>query len=254
VGASDLFDLHGRVALVTGAGQNVGARIAELLAEQGAAVAVNDLDASRADAVVQQIRAAGGVASSAIGDVTDGAQVAAVVAEVGDELGPVDVLVNNAGLPVEGLPTGPFADLDPSDWEATVQLNLHAVLRCTRAVLPSMIERSWGRVVTIVSDAGRSGEPQLAVYSAAKAGAIGFTRAIAKEVGRHGVTCNAVALGSIRRTEATGEADVRRARHYPMRRLGRPDDVAPAVLYFVSPAAGWVTGQTLGVDGGYVMA
>jgi NAD(P)-dependent dehydrogenase (short-subunit alcohol dehydrogenase family) len=243
-----MFDLTGRVALVTGAGRNVGAGIAHALASCGGAVAVNDLEPARAEATVATLRAAGATAHAVPGDVTDPAAVEHMVADAVAALGPVDILVNNAGVPSSGAPSVRFRDMSPVDWDRYLQLNLYAVLRCTRAVLDSMCERGWGRVVTIISEAGRMGTPPgLTLYAAGKAGAAGFSRVLAREVGRHGVTVNCVSLGTIDNVPVRDEV----LRATPMRRYGNPTDVGAAVAYFASDDAGWVTGQTLPVNGGF---
>ena len=184
--------------------------------------------------------------------VTDADAVGAMVGAVGLELGAVDVLVNNAGIPPqEAWSATPFHETPTTDWDRWIGLNLHGVLNCTHAVLGGMVEAGWGRVVTIVSDAGRVGEPHVAVYAGAKAGAMGFSRAIAKEVAHRGVTVNCVALGTLEWPGGGPEEYAEHAHGYPVGRLGRPGDVAPAVLYLASEEAAWVTGQTLPVNGGY---
>ncbi len=246
-----MFDLTGRVALVTGAGQNVGAAIARTLAQQGAAVAVNDLFADRAEAVAAEIVAGGGRAIGIAGDVTDGDAVRAMVAGV-EALGPIDILVNNAGVPPNpSWDLQPFHEVPPDRWQPWVDLNLYGVLNCCHAVVGGMVERGFGRIVTIVSDAGRYGEPFLSVYSAAKAGAIGFSKALAKEAAPHGVTVNCVALGNVSPPSTPADLVAKLARSYPVGRVGRPEDIAPAVLYLASTEAEWVTGQVLPVNGGY---
>jgi NAD(P)-dependent dehydrogenase (short-subunit alcohol dehydrogenase family) len=243
-----VIDLSGRVALVTGAGRNVGAGIASALAGCGAAVAVNDLLPDRAEETVAALVGAGRRAAAVPADVTDDHAVAGMVAAVEQALGPVDILVNNAGVPPEGAPAVRFRDMDPADWDRYLRLNLRAVLSCTRAVLDGMCERGWGRVVTISSEAGRTGVPPgLTLYAAGKAGAVGFSRVLAREVGRHGVTVNCVSLGTIDNIAVREE--IRRAT--PMRRYGNPADVGAAVAYLASDGAGWVTGQTLPVNGGF---
>jgi NAD(P)-dependent dehydrogenase (short-subunit alcohol dehydrogenase family) len=249
-----LFDLAGRVAVVTGAGQGVGAGIARRLAEFGAIVAVNDLHADRACAVKESIRAAGGHAHAIAADVTDRNAFEHSVREVVAAEGRIDILVNNAGVPPTGMGMTAFVDTSPADWETMLRLNLYAVMYCTHAVLPLMIERQWGRVISIGSDAGRFGDPLLAAYCAAKAGSAGFTRAISKEVGRHGITVNTVSLGSMVTPHFDDPDAERRARRYPMKRLGLPDDVAGAAVWLASEQAGWVTGQTISINGGYVGA
>lgn len=252
--------LAGRRALVTGAGAGVGAGIAEQLGAVGVHVVVNDLDADRAAAVAGRIVDDGGSASIAVFDVTDHAAVVAAVAAAG----PVDVLVNNAGnAGADGFGRlAEFVDTTPADWAAFLAVNVHGVLNCTHAVLPGMIERGWGRVITIVSDSARSGGARMAVYGAAKAAAAGLTRGVASEVARHGVTVNNVALGTIH-TEATdplwsdpGSSDVQRQilSGYLVKRPGDPSDVAWVVAMLASPRAGWITGQTVPVNGGYSFA
>jgi len=261
VSGTDLdFDLGGRRALVTGAGAGVGAGIADQLASAGVHVVVNDIDPDRAGAVADRIVGAGGTSSTAVFDVTDHDAVRAAVAATG----PIDVLVNNAGnAGVEGFGRlVDFVDTTPADWNAFMSVNVHGVLNCTHAVLPSMIERGWGRVITIISDSARSGGSRMAVYGAAKAAAAGLTRGIAGEVGRHGITVNNIALGTIR-TEATeslwsgtDNAELQRQilSGYPIRRPGEPADVAWVTAMLASPRASWITGQTIPVNGGFSQA
>jgi NAD(P)-dependent dehydrogenase (short-subunit alcohol dehydrogenase family) len=253
------LDLDGRRALVTGAGQGVGRGIALALAAAGAEVVVNDLDRARADAVVDEVADAGGSAAAAVFDVTEHAAVTAAV----DGLGGVDVLVNNAGNAGAAGFTGlqPFAETDPAQWEPYLQVNLYGVMHCARAALPVMIERGWGRIITIVSDAGRTGDRYMAAYSAAKAGAAGLTRALALENGQHGITANNIALGTMRTpmTEALwADPDSERAkammRGYAVRRPGLPEDVAALAVFLASPQASWITGQTYPLNGGYSFA
>ena len=238
--------LEGRVALVTGAGRGVGAGVAAGLADAGAAVAVNDLDPGRAQAVADQLDAAGGRAAACVADVTDWDAVTAMVAGVEATLGPVDILVNNAGIPADGFTLRAFRDMPVEDWDRFVRLNLYGVLYCTKATVDDMCERGWGRIVTVSSEAGRRGLPTgVSLYGAGKAAAIGFSRHLALELIGAGVTVNCVALGLMAR-----EPDDDRRPPRPTERLGRPDDVAAAVAYFASDAAEWVTGQVLGVNGG----
>jgi 3-oxoacyl-[acyl-carrier protein] reductase len=258
-GLTITVDLTGRRALVTGAGQGVGAGIARMLAAAGAQVAVNDLVLERAEALAADIRARGEQASAAPFDVTDHAAVETAFAS----LAGVDILVNNAGNAGGDSWPGmvPFAETSPSDWDRFVRVNLYGVMNCTHCALPAMIAGGWGRVVTIVSDAARVGEPKMAVYAAAKAGAAGLTRSIANEVGRHGVTANNISLGTMRTplTEASwtgldGAQIAARLRGYAIRRPGVPDDVAALVGFLVSDAASWITGQTIPLNGGYSQA
>ena len=262
------FDVHagelgGRVVLVTGAGQGVGRAIARLCAARGAAVVVNDFFAPRAQAVANEIAADNGRALALTCDVTDFGAVQAMVEHAVAQMGSLDVLVNNAGNagPVAaGLFDGPpFWETGPVDWEPWLATNLFGVLNVTRACVPHMVDAGWGRVVTMISDAGRVGEPTLVVYGGAKAGAAGFSRGLAKAVARYGVTVNCVALGSMD-TEAVAEVTgdpaplKRMLAAYPIRRLGTPQDAAHMVAFLVSEAAGWITGQTYPVNGGYAVS
>lgn len=240
-----MFDLSGRTALVTGAGQGVGAGIARALAAQGAEVLVNDLVESRAADVASTIVATGGMAIALPFDVTDGEAVAAAVAE----RGAIDILVNNAGVPAGMTPTR-FRDMDPESWAQYVDLNLYGVLHCTKAVIADMCERGHGRIITIASGAGVSGVGiGVSIYGAAKGGAMAFMRNLAMEVARDGVTANSLALGLMDNT-AGGEVTEHLAKSVPVRRLGSPDDVGAAVVYLASDEASWITGQTINLDGG----
>jgi NAD(P)-dependent dehydrogenase (short-subunit alcohol dehydrogenase family) len=254
------FQLDGKRALITGAGQGVGAAIARTLAAAGAEVIVNDYFLERAQAVATAIVDTGGQASAAAFDVTDFAKVRSTFAE----LGRVDILVNNAGnAGADGFgELAPFVDTTPQEWDKYLSVNLHGVMNCVHAALPAMIEGRWGRVVTVVSDAARGGEAQMAVYSAAKAGAAGFSRAIAREVARHGITVNNIALGTMRTPvseafwqdpAAAGQQKAMMAA-YLVRRPGDPDDAAWMVATLASPRGSWITGQTIPVNGGYSFA
>jgi NAD(P)-dependent dehydrogenase (short-subunit alcohol dehydrogenase family) len=258
------LDLNGRTALVTGGGQGVGRAVCHAFAAAGAAVIVNDFVADRAASVADAIVAAGGTAVACPFDVSD---YAAVVHAL-ESASVVDILVNNAGnagpttAAGASVSMGDFAESEPGDWDRYFAVNLYGVMHCTRAVLPRMIERGDGRVITIVSDAARWGEPRMTAYAAAKAGAAGFTRALAREVGRHGITVNNIALGTVDtiglKAAAEGSAEVsdrldRQLRRYIIRRLGEPEDVAGMVTFLASPLASWITGQTYPVNGGYTV-
>lgn len=244
-----MFELQGRVALVTGAGQNQGEGIARALAARGAAVAVNDLHADRADRVAAAIAAEGGRGMAVPFDVTDGEAVAQAVARVAEELGPVAILVNNAGVP-EGMAVAPFRQMPEELWKRFIDLNLYGVLHCTRAVVDGMCERGFGRIVTISSGAGQAGIAMgVALYGASKGGAIAFMRHLAVEVARSGVTANTLALGLMANTAGSGDTAALE-RTIPVGRLGTPADVGAACVYLASDEAGWMTGQTLGLNGG----
>ena len=241
-----MFDLSGRTALVTGAGRNIGAGIAKGLASHGAHVVVNDYFADRAQATADEIIAAGGSAVPSVFDVTDLDAVTAAVAEVGV----IAILVNNAGLagPTD-MKAEQFRDMDPADWQASVDVNLYGVMNCCHAVVDAMCERGWGRVITVSSAAGTHGvNIGVAPYSAGKGGGLAFTRSLALEVARSGVTANTLALGLFERKNR--EISEHFARAVPVGRTGRPEDVATACIWLASDEAEWVTAQTIGINGG----
>ena len=248
-----MFDLSGRTALVTGGGRGAGAAIVHALAARGASVAVNDVVAERADATAGAVGAAGGRAVPAPFDITELADVEAGVARATEQLGAhVDILVNNAGPP-PGMSTTLFRDMAPSEWRPFVDLNLYGSLNCIHTVLGGMVEASWGRIVQISSGAGRTGVPfGVSLYGASKSGIEGFVRHLAQEVARDGVTVNALALGLLSNAVPDGAPDAVAAlgSSIPVGRLGEPEDVGPAVVYLASAEAGWMTGQTIGLNGG----
>jgi 2-hydroxycyclohexanecarboxyl-CoA dehydrogenase len=259
----DLLSLAGRTALVTGAGQGVGHQIARHFAAHGAAaVVVNDFYLERAETVAAELEADGTRALAVQCDVGDHAAVQAMVARAQEAVGPLDILVNNAGNagPETSIEDAtPFWETGPEDWAPWLGANFFGVLNCTNAVVGGMVERGYGRLVTIVSDAGRVGEPNLVVYSGAKAGAAGFMRALARAVGRSGVTANCIALSAMRTPATAGmtadDAVLKKMlRSYVVRRLGEPEDAANLALFLASGASSWITGQTYPVNGGYAMA
>jgi 3-oxoacyl-[acyl-carrier protein] reductase len=248
-------DLAGRRALVTGAGAGVGAAIAQELVTAGALVYVNDIDGERAAETAASLEGAG-EARPVKADVTSPAKVL----RMREQTGPVDILVNNAGMPTTGFELKAFVDTEPKDWEYLMWLNLGAVFHVTHAYVRDMVATGWGRVLTIVSDAGRKGERFQTIYGAGKAGAMGFSRGLAAEVAADGVTVNCISLGTMK-TGATAaavdhdpELEARLSRSYPLRRLGVPDDVAPLALLLCSDAGAWITGQVYPVNGGYSAA
>lgn len=262
----DLLDIGGQVALVTGAGQGAGRGIAlELARHNAGGIAVNDFVGERAEAVAAEIRAMGVPALAVPFDVTDLEAVRAARQAIAEKLGAATVLVNNAGM------AGPTAQIraskefweeDPSEWGKFLNTNLYGVFNCCHAIIPDMVAARRGRVVTIVSDSGRVGEARFAVYSAAKAGANGFVRSIAKEVGRYGITCNAISLSSLlppmsdeqlATFMASDQAKAQMSR-YIVRRYGKPEDVAALTAFLCSDAASWITGQTYPLNGGYALA
>ncbi len=248
--------IAGRTALVTGSGGGVGRAIAIQMARAGAELRINDIHLDRAEKVCREIEEEGGVATPVAADVCDRDQVARML----DETGPADILVNNAGIPPEGFVVKSFVETGPVDWDPVIRLNLAAVLGVTRAYLPFMIEQRWGRILTIVSDAGRRGERKQAVYGAAKAAAMGFSRGLAAEVGRDGVTVNCISLGTMRHgqlaeaIEHNPALEQKLAKAYPAGRIGEVDDSAPLAVLLCSDAGSWITGQVYPVDGGYAPA
>jgi 2-hydroxycyclohexanecarboxyl-CoA dehydrogenase len=246
----------GRVAFVTGAGRGIGRAIALRLAEHGDAVAIGDIRAGDAAETVTAIEELGGRAIAVALDVTDSASVTAAVEETLGLLGPVEILVNNAGWDE----MHPFVETDEPFWDRVIEVNFKGCLRMTKATLPAMIERKWGRIVNIGSDAGRVGSSFESVYSGAKAGVIAFTKTIARETARSGVTANAVCPGP---TDTAMLAEVAKGqgekiidamtRAVPMKRLALPDEIANAVAFFASDESGFITGQTLSVSGGLTM-
>lgn len=262
--SNDILDLAGRVALVTGAGQGVGRQVALHLAQHNSGgVAVNDYHLARAEAVATEIRSAGGKAIAVQADVTDLAAVKAMNEKIRAELGPVGILVNNAGN-MGANPTAdirkPFWETGPEVWNQTIGVNLYGVINCAAAVIPGMLERrAPGRIITIISDAGRYGDAGLEAYAAAKAGAGGFTRSVARSLGRFGITANAVAIAATRTpTTEPGFADAERMKRilekYIIRRPGEPTDIANMVLFLASDASSWISGQTYPVNGGFTLA
>lgn len=253
--------LRGRNVLVTGAGQGVGRAIGDAFAGEGANVAYHYLNSGDgARQAAEEASASHNVKAIAVkGDISDHAAVSDIVGQVHDGLGTVDILVNNAAF--TGKP-GIFLDSDPDDWRPQFEVTLFGTFLLTQAFLPDLIASGTGSIVTLAGESGRVGESQAVITSATRAGALGFTRALAKEVARHKVRVNAVALGL---TETpTTKRDVfdrvspeildRIRKAYPLRRFGQPADVTPLVLMLASPLTGWVTGQTYGINGGYFMA
>lgn len=248
-----------RTAFVTGGARGIGEAIAVALAKDGHKVAVADLRTEQAAEVVQTIEAAGGTAIAVQLDVTDEASVTAAVARATDELGPVGIVVNAAGWDE----LKPFTAHDEAFRQRVMDINFLGPLRVIHAALPGMLEAKWGRVINIGSDAGRVGSSLESTYSGAKGGLIAFTKTLARENARKGITANTVCPGPtdtpmLRETiEAQENADAvlgAMVKGVPMKRLGRPEEIAGAVSYFASDAAGYVTGQTLSVSGGLTMA
>ena len=246
------MSLNGRVAVVTGAGSGIGRAIALRLAGDGAAVAVWDLDRAGAEETVAAIGKRGGRAIACVLDASAEAEIASAAARTREELGPVAILVNNAGI------TGhcAFVDITPEMWERMLRINLSGPFLCTRAVLPDMLAAGWGRIVNISSSSAQTGAHKMAHYVASKGGVIGFTKALALELAAKGITVNNIPPGFVDTPMLRGShVDVEAAAAAsPMKRPGRPEDIAAACSYLASEAAGYVTGQTLSVNGGRYLA
>jgi 3-oxoacyl-[acyl-carrier protein] reductase len=244
--------LEGKVAIVTGASRGIGQATALALAAQGASVVVNYASSSgAADGVVAKIQAMGGQAIAVKADVSKEAEVEAMFAAAIAQFGRVDVLVNNAGITRDTL----LLRMKLEDWQAVIDLNLTGVFLCTRAASKIMLKQKSGRIINITSVAGQMGNPGQANYSAAKAGVIGFTRTVARELASRGITVNAVAPGFIA-TDMTNDLKAEPIlAMIPLSRYGQPEDIAGMIEFLAAtPAAGYITGQVFNVDGGMVMA
>ncbi len=249
-----------RIAMITGGAGGIGSEAARWLATAGQAVAIADLSLDAAEEVAKGIRSHGGLALAVEIDVTDGASVEAAVAKVEHELGPIDILVHSVGW--DRL--YPFLDTDEEFWEQVIEINYVGMLRCNKAVGTGMVERGHGRIINIASDAGRVGSSLEGVYSGAKGGVISFSKTLARELAKKGVTVNVVCpgptdtqlLSDLGQTMSDGGDKLVSSlgRAIPAGRIGKPSDVAPAIVFFASDEAGYITGQTLSVSGGMTMA
>jgi len=247
-----------RTAIITGAASGIGLAIAQRLAIDGCAVALFDLDGAAADAVADKIAASGARVIALAVDVTDRARIDAAVEEVRTTLGPPTILVNSAGL--DGF--DPFLRITGQTWQRILAVNLTGTFDCCQAVVPHMITAGWGRIVNISSSSAQTGNPLMVHYSAAKAGVVGFTKALAQELGPRGITVNTIPPGFIdtpmlRRTEERGllGPGIAAAEALtPVRRVGHPDDIAAACAFLSSNEAGYITGQVFAVNGGRVMS
>ena len=249
---------EGKTVIVTGGGGGIGGASCRRFAREGAQVAVLDLNPEAAEQVAAQIRADGGQATAFRCDITDRASVDAAVQAVQAQLGPIDVLVNNAGWDV----FKPFTKTEPAQWDKLIAINLTGALHMHHAVLPGMAARKAGRIVNIASDAARVGSSGEAVYAACKGGLVAFSKTIAREHARHGITVNVVCPGP---TDTALFADYKEGagnpeklmeaftRSIPLGRIGQPDDLPGAILFFASDDAAFVTGQVLSVSGGLTM-
>jgi 2-hydroxycyclohexanecarboxyl-CoA dehydrogenase len=263
------LNLREKRVIVTGGGSNIGRAISLAFAREGVHLTIAEIDEEQGKKAVAEAEHQGAASAVLVPtDVTRWESVQAMVREVDGRLGWVDVLVNNVGWTHDRL----FVDKERAEWEKEIQLNLWGMINCTRAVLDGMIARGSGVIVSLGSDAGRIGEYREGVYAACKAGVMALSKSIAREIGRHGIRLNVVCPGmtmpaseedygglsmwaaEANRAWSTPEMQTRIAKAYPLRRLGRPEDVAAAVVFLASDAASFITGQTLSVSGGYTMA
>jgi 2-hydroxycyclohexanecarboxyl-CoA dehydrogenase len=249
------MDFKTKSIVITGAGAGIGRRTAMEMASRGGMLVVSDIDAFRAEEVVREIGDAGGRAVAAQADVREYDQVESVINTAIAEFGQVDILINNAGT---GIPK-PFIMTDPRDWNFDIGICLFGAMNGCRAVLPHMVERKAGKIVNICSDAGRVGEPMLAAYSAAKAGVVGFSKAIAREVASNNILVNCVCFSTIRTElmaglfEANPEVEKKMSKRYPMKRIGEMEEAANAIMLMCSEYVTFVTGQVLSCNGGFAM-
>jgi NAD(P)-dependent dehydrogenase (short-subunit alcohol dehydrogenase family) len=243
-----------RTAIVTGGGSGIGLAISERLASEGVAAAVFDRDGGSAEAAAAKIVASGGTAIGVAVDVTDRSQIDAGVADVRARIGRPTILVNNAGL--QGF--DPFLSISVEKWNHILAVNLTGTFNCCQAVVPDMIEAGWGRIVNISSSSAQRGQPLMTHYVSSKAGVIGLTKALALELGPRGITVNTIPPGFIdtpmlrasERQGFLGEGVEHHASQTPVRRVGRPEDIAATCAFLVRDEAGYITGQVIGVNGG----
>jgi 2-hydroxycyclohexanecarboxyl-CoA dehydrogenase len=260
--------LGGKSVIVTGGGSNIGRAISLAFAREGVHLTIAEIDEGQGAKVAAEARGQGAASAALVPtDVTRWESVQAMVRDVEERRGAVDVLVNNVGWTHDRL----FVEKERSEWEREIQINLWGMINCTRAVLDGMIARTSGAIVSLGSDAGRMGEFREGVYAACKAGVMALSKSLAREVGRHGIRLNVVCPGmtipasdedfgarsmwaaEANRAWSVPEMQARIAKAYPLRRIGKPEDVAPAVVFLASDAASFITGQVVSVSGGYTM-
>lgn len=249
------LSLTGKAALVTGAGRDVGRAIALELAAQGAAVAVNyQASAEAAEKVVAEIAAAGGRALACQADIADLAATQAMVGRVVEAFGSLDIVVNNAGVAERAR----FLDTTPEQWKRHIDVGLLGTVNTSHAALPHMVKAGrGGRILSLGGDSSRVGEANLSMAAASRAATIALIKSLAREFGRYDITCNAVTLGMIQSAHSDpdwlAENLPKMVKNYPLKRIGQPADVAPMIAFLASADAGWITGQTISVNGGFAM-
>lgn len=246
------MQLEGRVAMVTGASQGIGRACALSLAAQGASIAAVARNQQKLDELVQQIAAAGGQASAIVADVADDEQIKAGVKNALAQFGKIDILVNNAGITRDQL----VMRMKRADWDAVLNTNLTSAYVCIQQVIGSMLKQRWGRIINITSVFGQTGQAGQANYAASKAGLIGLTMAMAREVASRNITCNAVAPGFIETSMTEGlseELKQSALKMIPLGRVGKPEEIASAVCFLAREEAAYITGHVLNVNGGMLM-
>ena len=245
--------LKGKIALVTGGARDVGREIALTLAAEGAAVAVNYRSSgAEAEAVVREIAAKGGNAKAYPANIADFAAVRDMVDAVVKDFGGLSILINNAGLALRQR----FVETRPEDWHKQIDTCLYGAIHCCHAAAVHLEAAKHGRIVSVIGDSSRVGESGLAIVAAARAGVVALMKSLARELGRSGTTANTVSLGMVETAHDRDFVEANReklTRLYPVRRLGKPEDIAPMVAMLASPHAGWITGQVLSISGGYSM-
>src|SRR5271157_74510 len=244
--------LEGRVALITGASQGIGHACALALAREGATVAVAARNRQKLDELVAEIAAAGGKAAAFVMDVSDEEQVKSGIKTALVQCGKIDVLVNNAGITRDQL----LMRMKRADWDAVLNTNLTSAYLCTQQAITSMLKQRWGRIINITSVFGQTGQAGQANYAASKAGLIGLTMAVAREIGSRNITCNAVAPGFIETAMTSTLSDeIKQSalKMIPLNRIGTPEEVANCVAFLASEEAGYITGHVLNVNGGMLM-
>ncbi len=248
-----MFDLTGRVALVTGGSRGIGRAISIALAAQGAKVGLNYVsNKEAADEAVHQITSCGGQALAIQGDVSSAADAKRIVEETRNAFDGLHILVNNAGLTADDL----ILRMSEDEWDRVMAVNLRGAYLCTKAALRGMVRQRWGRIINITSVAGLVGNPGQANYSAAKAGLIGFTKSVAKELASRSITANAIAPGLVATKMTSGLTEGQEQavlQVVPLGRVAKPEEIAPAAVFLASDEAGYITGSVLTIDGGLVM-